>query len=139
VVAMTTYQEIFALFTNKITDYSLPSLTQDEAEFRMMKFLDSSISRFIPYCHKDLTDRDDTLKQFNIDLSTLEKEILALMMVYEWTNNFVLSEEFLKQRLGTKDYQIYSPANHLKELIQLRSSIQNEIDDLIKLYYYTEQ
>jgi hypothetical protein len=139
VVAMTTYQEIFALFTNKITDYSLPSLTQDEAEFRMMKFLDSSISRFTPYCQKDLNDKDDTLKQFNIDLSTLEKEILALMMVYEWTNNFVLSEEFLKQKLGTKEYQIYSPANHLEKLIQLRSSIQSEIDDLIKLYYYTEQ
>lgn len=136
---MTTYQEIFALFTNKITDYNLPSLTQDEAEFRMMKFLDSSISRFTPYCQKDLSDKDDTLKQFNIDLSTLEKEILALMMVYEWTNSFVLSEEFLKQKLGTKDYQIYSPANHLEKLIQLRSSIQNEIDDLIKLYYYTEQ
>lgn len=136
---MTTYQEIFALFTNKITDYRLPSLTQDEAEFRMINFLNSSISRFTPYCQKDLNDKNDTLKQFNIDLSTLEKEILALMMVYEWTNSFVLSEEFLKQKLGTKDYQIYSPANHLEKLIQLRSSIQNDIDDLIKLYYYTEQ
>ena len=136
---MTTYQEIFALFTNKITDYRLPSLTQDEAEFRMINFLNSSISRFTPYCQKDLNDKNDTLKQFNIDLSTLEKEILALMMVYEWTNSFVLSEEFLKQKLGAKDYQIYSPANHLEKLIQLRSSIQNDIDDLIKLYYYTEQ
>lgn len=136
---MTTYQEIFALFTNKITDYSLPSLTQDEAEFRMEKFLDSSISRFTPYCEKDLTNRNDILKQFNIDLSTLEKEILSLMMVYEWTNSFVLSEEFLKQKLGTKDYQIYSPANHLEKLIQLRSSIQNEIDHLISLYYYSEK
>jgi len=127
------------LFTNKITDYRLPSLTQDEAEFRMINFLNSSISRFTPYCQKDLNDKNDTLKQFNIDLSTLEKEILALMMVYEWTNSFVLSEEFLKQKLGAKDYQIYSPANHLEKLIQLRSSIQNDIDDLIKLYYYTEQ
>lgn len=135
---MTPFQDIYEIFLNKITNYSYLNLDVNVVESEMKKFLRSSISRFKPYCQNDLENRDDTLDTFNLDLSSLEKEILALMMVYEWTNRYVLSEEFLVQRLGTKDYQIYSPANHLEKLIDLRSSIQKEIDDLINLYYYTE-
>lgn len=132
---MTPFQDIYDLFYSKITSYDLFSLSDLEINEIAKKYLDSSISRFV-HCEKDLEDREDALEQFNVDLTMLEKEILSLNMVYVWLNSYVQSEEFLKQHLGSKDYQVYSPANHLAQLIELRTSIQNEIDGLINLYYY---
>ena len=48
------------------------------------------------------------------------------------------SIELLKQGMSTKDYKIYSQANHLDSLKELRKETISEVDRLIVSYTYTE-
>lgn len=130
---MTTFQDVYNVFLAKITDREL--VTNEFKDEVMEDFLNSGIAQF-SHCEKDLEDTDDVLKQFNITLDRLEKEILARYMVIEWTNGYIQSEEFLKQSLGNRDYTTYSPANHLEKLIELRSINLKEVKELIQEYYY---
>ncbi|MGG0308444.1 hypothetical protein ABEY43_06480 [Priestia megaterium] len=135
---MTPFQDIYDIFANKITSFKLMELTDDEIIEIAEKYLQSAISYFSPFCNKDLEDKDDTLKQFNQALSSKEKEILAVRIAHEWLNqNFVLSEEFLANHLGHKDYQNFSPANRLQQILNVRSVIKNDVDELIGIYYYS--
>lgn len=132
---MTTFQEIYNVFLSKITDRDLISMEETFRNDIMEGYLNSAIAQF-SHCQKDLDDIDDALKQFNNELDRLEKEILSRYMVIEWSNGYIQSEEFLKQKLGNRDYTNFSPANHLDKLIELRALNQKEVKELIQEYYY---
>lgn len=74
--------------------------------------------------------------QFSAALTTLEEEILANMMVLEWISEKVHHSDLLEQTLGTRDFQLYSQANHLKELRELEDKIERKVDKLIVNYTY---
>ena len=131
----TPYSVIFERFLIKIRDYDLQSLSQPLIEGQMLRFMKSAIPNFL-YSKNDLEDRDDTLQVFNFDLNTLEQEILSKLMVAEWISPEILRHENLKQNLGNRDYQIFSPANHLEKLIELRKEIRSEVNDVLNFYYY---
>jgi len=132
---MTIFEEVYNVFLSKITDRDLISLTENLRNDVMEGFLGSAIAQF-SLCEKDLEDTNDILKQFNATLDRLEKEILSRYMVIEWSNGFIQSEEFLKQKLGSRDYSLHSPANHLDKLTELRSINTKEAKELIREYYY---
>lgn len=130
----TPYSKIFNLFlNNKISDTFLVSLDKEDVEEILKNLLVSAIVRFRK-CKKDLNNRNDELGEFNIDLSDDEIEILACLMVLSWLEPQINSIELLKQTLSTKDYKLYSQANHLKELLELRKENSIEVDRLIKNY-----
>jgi hypothetical protein len=131
----TTYQELHALFLSKISDYSFLNLTIEELEGQLERYLKSSVSRF-RFCKSDLADRDEVLKQFNADLSDLEKEVLVSLMTVEYLKPKIVTSEILKQSLSSKDYQMYSQANHLKELTSLYKQIKAEADKIITEYTF---
>lgn len=102
----TKYEEIYKKFASFITDFNLFELLQsDDAETQnfvedmLEGYLLSSTAKFYK-CIKDLTDRDDILKQFNFELDDLEKEILALMMVSEWIEPQLNSTSYTLQFIG---------------------------------------
>ena len=84
-----------------------------------------------------MSDRDDDLRQYNIALTDEEIEILANLMILEWLKPLINSIEILKQGMSTKDYKIYSQANHLNELMALKKETNAEIDKLIISYTYS--
>ncbi|POI18401.1 hypothetical protein C2145_09725 [Bacillus velezensis] len=88
-------------------------------------------------CKKDLTDRDQELKQFNEDLSDEEKEILACFMVVEYLTPKIVTADLLHQTLSSKDSKLYSQANHIKEIRELRNLIKKEAEDLMVQYTYS--
>lgn len=132
---MTTFQEVYNVFLSKITDRDLINLADNIRDDIMEGYLNSAIAQF-SLCDKDIDTTDEIAKQFNVTLDRLEKEILARYMVIEWSNGYVQSEEFLKQKLGNRDYTNFSPANHLDKLIDLRSTNLKEVKELIQEYYY---
>lgn len=132
----TSYQEIYSRFTPKVTDYSFVNLSDDEVEEYFETFMKSSIIKF-RYCDK-LSDRDETVKQFNKDLTEEEQEILSILMCVEYLTPKLLTDDLLKQTLNSKDYSLYSQANHVKEIRELREKYQQEANSLMILYTFTK-
>lgn len=131
----TPFSDIYDLFLSKVSDYDLVELDDDSLNSLLKTYLLSSVSKFVS-CKQDLSDRDDDALVFNITLTDLEKEILATYMVYQWIYPKVFNIILVKQIFSTKDFNIYSQANHLKELLKMKSNIELEVNRLIMNYSY---
>jgi hypothetical protein len=131
----TPFANIFQRFLNKITDSDLASLPTGNLESIMSDFLQSSIVRFRK-CKQNIKDFDLTLQKFNVDLSMEEIEILANWMKFEWLDQQINRIELLKQSLSSKDYAMYSQANHLSSLLGLREVTLKDVNTLMKYYSY---
>ena len=138
----TKYEEIYKKFASFITDFNLFELLQsDDAETQnfvedmLEGYLLSSTAKFYK-CTKDLTDRDDILKQFNFELDDLEKEILALMMVSEWIEPQLNSTSYTLQFIGGTNTKYYAQANQLDKLMQLEEKSRTKTRKLIRDYTY---
>lgn len=137
----TPYSVVYDRFLQKIEDYTvLKDIVDDPTYIQklLLGFLNGAITKFT-YARKEVHDRDNTLKQFNIILSERETEILSLLMVYEYLYPKLVRTETLEQRLGSKDFVNYSPAKLLQELRELRKSVKTEADELMVEYYYMER
>jgi hypothetical protein len=132
---MTSFDTVFKRFLNKVTDSDLASLLPDTIDSIMITFLQSAIVRFRK-CKQNLEDYDLVLKQFNVDLTLTEIEILSNWMKLEWLDQQVNRIELLRQSLSSKDYAMYSQANHLSSLISLRDSTLRDVQTLMKYYSY---
>lgn len=133
----TNFIEIYNMFLNDIKDYVLvDNLIQDELYKILYDYLDESASLHFKKCKKDLSIRNSDLKQFNEDLDNEEKRILSKGMVLSWLEPYVNNEETLSTRLTTKDYRLYSPANQLKTMIELKKSTQKQLNSYINSYLY---
>lgn len=134
----TPFKEIYDRVYNKISDYSFTKLTQDEVEDVLESFLLSALVKF-KTCKKDLSNRDLTLKQFNEDLTDEEKEILATLICVEYLTPKLITDELLQQRLSTKDYNLYSQANQIKEIRELRDKFKSEANQMMINYSYSKK
>jgi len=74
--------------------------------------------------------------QFNDDLNDEECWILAHGMIISWNSQYLNNMENLKNRLTTKDFNMFSPANLLKELGELRKNSLIEMRNLIVSYSF---
>ncbi|WP_406590354.1 hypothetical protein [Bacillus atrophaeus] len=132
----TLFEEIYGFFLPKLTDYSFLNISEKDLSDTLDPLLRSSSIKF-RRCKKNLSDRDQTLKQFNEDLSDEEKEILACFMVVEYLTPKIVTADLLHQTLSPKDFKLYSQANHIKEIRELRNLIKKEAEDLMLQYTYS--
>jgi hypothetical protein len=58
-------------------------------------------------------------------------------MSVEYLTPKLLTDELLKQTLNSKDYSLYSQANQIKEIRELRDTYQQEANNLMILYTFT--
>jgi hypothetical protein len=131
----TSFDIIKKRFLNKITDPDLASLLPDTIDSILNEYLNSAIVRF-QKCKKDINNFDDVLQQFTDDLNQVEIEILANWMVYEWASQQVYRVELLRQSLSSKDYAMYSQANHLDKMLLLKQQLYVETNQMILDYSY---
>jgi len=127
----TPFTEIYDVFLSQIDDPVF--IEQDIYDELKKRYLLNAIPRFRK-CKQDLSDRDDI--QFNVDLNDEEILILGVLMVIEYLNPMITSIKNLQQFLNSKDFQLTSQANHLKNLLELRESKRKEVDKLIIDYTY---
>lgn len=132
----TSYDNIYARFLPKITDYNFAKMTEAEIEENLETYLKSSIIKF-RYCSK-LGSRDETTKQFNDSLTDEEQEILAILMCIEYLTPKLLTDDLLKQTLSSKDYNLYSQANHINQIRSLKADFQKEVNSLMILYTFNK-
>lgn len=131
----TPYSKIYERALAKITDYDLAFLPEEDIRSMMHGWLNSSISKFRK-CASDLSDRDDELNVFNVDLIDEEIEILALLMVCEWLEPQINSVTLTHQMFGGKEEKFYAQANQLAELKALRDGTRTEARKLMRDYSY---
>jgi len=75
-----------------------------------------------------------TEEGFIVSLTQEEIEIIAILMTVEWLRPKIFNIEILRQSLNTKDWSLYSQANHLKELSALKKSAEEDADTMIVSY-----
>lgn len=134
----TPFSEIYTIFLNDITDQRLVDLlTPEELGDVLEDYLMESAAVHFKECKKDLNDMDLEAKVFNSNLTHEEKVILSKGMKLKWLqSNFIANESRLVSRLTTKDYRIFSPANHLKILLEINNETKTEMRELIMSYLY---
>ena len=59
-------------------------------------------------------------------------------MVLEYLNPKIIATENMNQFLTTKDYKIYSQANHLSKMLELKNQIKSEVNHLMSQYSYKD-
>ncbi|PAV30171.1 hypothetical protein CIL05_06805 [Virgibacillus profundi] len=137
----TSYNEIYEKFLSKIQDYDLLNEIQTDLTFAkemLLDYLKSAHPHFTYASIKFEDVMDDTNEQFTISLSSTEKEILARFMVVEYMSPKLLRTEMFEQKLGSKDFQIFSPGNLLGQLKELRALEEERTNTLMLQYYYME-
>ena len=131
----TSYEEIYNLAANKITDPEIALLLPEDIEELFYGYLISAIPKFRK-CKNDLSNRDDELRQFNVDLLDVEKEILAILVVREWLQPQLYSALLTKQVFSDKEQKYYSQSSHLSELRALDETLKIEAQKLSRDYTY---
>lgn len=155
----TPYKDILDRAIFRFSDLKLARMNEVDQYFILQKYLESAVSDFQSKCAVDLTQRvesqhtdvaydgisdyasvgsaaSDLSDGFVEDLSGEEQEILALGVAYYWLSAQILNSELLKNKLSTKDYQYFSPANLMREIQTLRDSVRKEYRDRIVRYTY---
>ena len=130
----TPYEKIYENVLPKFKSYDILKMTENEVKEYLHDYLISAISRF-HVCKKDLSNRDDNLEQFNVDLSDIEIEILSNYIVIEYLDsNYIKVPSLLKVALPSKDFIAYSPANMLDKLTVMHDTYRKENEGLLSRY-----
>lgn len=123
-------------FLNKITDDLLLTMSDEGLEKTINMYRNSAVIRF-KQCNKFGT-HDDESRVYEADFTNEEVEIVASYMVLEWIRQRINSIELLKQGMSTKDYSIYSQANHIDSLMKLKKDTESEANRMVVSYTYSE-
>lgn len=128
----TSYEKIYGIFLNKITDYDLALLSNEElAEYCYNIFI-SAMTKIHSFDQNDLSDKDDSNKEFNSELTDVEIEIISSQMVIEWVDRKLNTTQLLHMYVGTKDESMASQANHMKTLIELKEKQRSIISTIMR-------
>ena len=127
----TTFKDLYPFFLSKLVDYQYGDLTDDEFDEIMSQYIVSARVRF-----RQLKDCvvDTTNKQFNRELTDLEKEILSMWLIACWMENKVFNVENFENALSSKDYQRFSEANLLGKKIETREKDITDASYWSKIY-----
>ena len=128
---MTPYTAIYNRFLQRISDYDLPYLSEEELESTLCEYLSSAIVRFTRPT-SDLSQRDDELRTFLVDLEDYEQVVLSLFMVEAWLSPRIDSTLLTNQMFSGKEEKYFSQAAHLSTLMALRDSCVNDAKKLIR-------
>lgn len=128
----TSYEKIYKIFLNKITDYDLGLLSDNE----LLMFCDSvflsAITKIKSFDKNNLTDRDDDLRTFNSELTDVECEVIASQMVVEWVDRKINTTQLIHMFVGTKDESMASQANHIKLLLELKEKQRSIVSIMMR-------
>ncbi|MFB3189951.1 hypothetical protein [Staphylococcus pseudintermedius] len=130
---MTEFNLIYDKFLSKITDFSFAQLDKETLEEDLKKKLIQALAYFTQLEDKKAEYVDNV---FISDLSVLEQEILANIMVINHLDKFIVSEDNMRILLNSKDYKQYSQATLLKELKSTKAEYQSDVEAMKNAYSF---
>ena len=132
----TPFSDIYNRAMFKFSDYEFLKLTDVDKEYILESFLKSAQSDFEKKCRVDLSLVNDEDKEYELDLDNECIEILASGVAYYWASSKLLDSDILRNKLSTKDYSYFSPANLLRELTAFKESLYKEFRNKMTEYTY---
>ncbi len=134
---MTQYSTLYEKCLSKIEDPQLAMLPEEDLENILHGWMVSAIAKHRK-CTNDLSDRDEDLKRFNVNLTDLELEILSILMCREWVSGQLNSVVNTLQVFSGKETKYYSQSSHLAELQALDDKWKLEAQRLSRDYTYID-
>ena len=131
----TTLEEIISLYLAKIENYDYLQYTEEELLEELKPMLLSATSKLFSLDVKI----DFDMEEFNKELEPIEQNLIALGLVEEFLTQKVNSIRVLKNHLTTKDFNLYSSANMLKQLRATLDSVSKEKYYLETRYEYKKR
>lgn len=131
----TTFMDVYDRAIFRFSDYDFMRMDIQTREDILERYLFSAIadlSVIIP----NLIKYDINTKAFDEQLDDEIVELLALGVDYYWFSAKVQNSELLRNSLSTKDWTYFSPANLMRELINLRNDIKAEYKSAVTIYSY---
>ena len=133
----TPYSDIYDRALFKLRDSKLASLNLVDQQYVLKRYLQSALADFEKKCLEyDLGDVDKEGECFNTDLSNEVQEILAAGTAYYWLDAQLMDKDMLRNKMSTKDYTYFSPANLVKETEAMRKERRTEYRHRIVDYTY---
>lgn len=135
----TNITRVYSSFLQKISDYKFLD-DKDYVESVLFGYYRTASAEFVQ-CPKDLStdaDGEKTLPKvvnINADLTNLEIEIIAMLMIVEYFKQIMIRNETLEQALSDSDFKILSQANQINQLKDFYKEIKRET--AVKVTKYT--
>ena len=127
---MTSFDEIIDLALVTVNDYRLSKLAE-QGEEKFNTYVDGFLISSIPYfpeCRQSL-DFDAEQRQFESDLTNLEKSILANLWVIQWYARDNQTYALYRQHLqSASSFKNHSESQNLKENSIYLDKLREELD-----------
>lgn len=136
---MTPFSEIYSFFLAQLDTYEYINLTDEERNTSWSQTLRLAVAR----CRKCKPLRnieiDYDLEELRGDLDDQAILIISMWMIITWVTPKINNITLLEQSLSSKDYQTYSQANHLKELMDLKANAMKEVNYEMQKYSFDKR
>lgn len=127
---MTSFDEIIDLALVTVNDYRLSKLAE-QGEENFNTYVDGFLISSIPYfpeCRQSL-DFDAEQRQFESDLTNLEKSILANLWIIQWYTRDNQTYALYRQHLqSASSFKNHSESQNLKENSIYLDKLREELD-----------
>ncbi len=133
----TPFTELYGSVLSKIKNYDFIHLEEEEINEILSDYLRPAIANFRG-CRQDLSQRNKV--KFKCKLTDAEIEILSNYMVIEYLDsNYIRVPLMLKPTLSSKDFNAFSPANHLSKAIETRETFRKNNEALLSRYRWIKR
>ena len=134
------YDLFTGAFLGKVTEYDFINLDDYDRNTLVDGYMKRACSQFDKICKYDLTDRDDIIRCFNVNIPDNEiDEILDIVsegMLVQWMKPYVFKQDNLVQFLNTKDFTAYSPAELFRQVNSAYNSVSKRFVSMMREYSY---
>lgn len=121
---MNPYTDVYDYFLSLITEHDFLNFTDEELEAEFETKLKMALSK-LPALG-DIEMNPD-MGGFSRPLTEQEKSLLAQAMLVEWLSQKVFNVQHMRNHMASKDFTIFSNANHLKEMMSLQQYADKEL------------
>ena len=121
---MNPYTDVYDYFLSMITEHDFLNFTDEELEAEFETKLKMALSK-LPALG-DIEMNPD-MGGFSRPLTEQEKSLLAQAMLVEWLSQKVFNVQHMRNHMASKDFTIFSNANHLKEMMSLQQYANKEL------------
>jgi len=134
----TTYEDVFSLFKDNITDPDLLKLCDFLQTDTLLALMNKSIAKCNRIVKKtvDLSLGDNELMEFPFTIPGEVMDILIEWMIVFWLTPYVNNIEVLQNSMSTKDFSVFSPANLLEEISNRYELARKHARSLTSEYSY---
>ncbi len=131
---MTPFSEVYKMFLTTVTD---PYFVDEHGQIKeedLKEILLAALPEF-PYPKQNINDYDAAAGQFNVTLSYLEINILALLMKKKWIERQMADINLVRQRFSERDFELTSQAAHMQALVKLSTTIKEDLKNQLNYYH----